>query len=68
MYTLGSVSIAVIVCIAPQIGHKVKYLQMDTKGELDMTNGFTIQSQGFGKSGCLKVLCPSVEFHSLSSL
>ena len=33
-----------------------------------MTSAFKIQSQEFGKSGCLEELCSLVEFHSLSSL
>ena len=28
--------------ITPQIDHMVKHLDMHTKGELDMTSGFTI--------------------------
>ena len=55
-------------CMHRKIHHMVKRLHLHTKGELDMTSGLTIQSQELRKSGCLEVLCPLVDFHSLSSL
>ena len=39
---------------------------MHTKGQLDTTGGFTIQSQELGKSGCLEVYTLSIGGFPLS--